>query len=403
MPFSYNRSFLFEFNSSLSSSNINGSFIVSDISSRVIGSNLLSTNVEFSSSEDGKNSLAMKDGIYYVIPSDPGSSSYYFGPFPNSERGLDWVFGIDFYSKKLSNVFLNGQNVSKTRQIAGQFSVKYNSSDNNYYVYNSSSEQKYSEFIIFESGESESQNSLHIWIRKLNDYSYYKYKTENYDSDQWVNLIISINQPAVWNNGSLEEVPKESYEIKFYVNCKYLSYFSYGEDPSVYSNTNAEYLEINSPNHSFDFSINDKMFGHESQVVQLSSLVNEVCCFNRREKGYEDRPYFSEMDIFDIFNYGLIYLFNPKNKVSNNSFISKSTVVSTVSINASEGSSEGQYLGLSDGRLMESKESVWQYLKLLNSNNSLQSVNIISLTNNYNVEIVNGSGTKFTGCIVELE
>jgi hypothetical protein len=403
MPFSYNRSFLFEFNSSLSSSTLNSGSIINDISSRVIGSKLINANVEFSLSENGKNSLAMKDGVYYIIPSDPGSSNYYFGPFPNSERGLDWTFGIDFYSKKLGKVLLNGQEVSKTRQIAGQFNVKYDATDNNYIIYNNVSEQKYSEFIIFESGESDSQNSIHIWIRKLNEYSYYKYKTENYESGQWINLIININQPAVWNSGSLEESPKESYDIRFYVNCKYLSYFSYGEDASIYPKTNVEYLEINSPNYSFDFSINDKMFGHESQVVQLSSLVNEICCFNRRENGFEDRPYFSEMDVFDIFNYGLSYLFNFKNKVSNNSFISKSTVVSTVSINASEGSAEGQYLGLSDGRLIESKESVWQYLKLLNSNNSLQSVNVISLTSNYKVEVIDGSGTRFTGCIVELE
>jgi hypothetical protein len=90
-------------------------------------------------------------------------------------------------------------------------------------------------------------------------------------------------------------------------------------------------------------------------------------------------------------------------KVTGGKFLVKSSIPSTVRVLCAEGSSEGQYLGLSDGRLLESKESVWQYSKLLNSQESLNSINIIGITNNFSTVIVPGSGIKFTGSIVELE
>ena len=77
--------------------------------------------------------------------------------------------------------------------------------------------------------------------------------------------------------------------------------------------------------------------------------------------------------------------------------------MSTVRVLSAEGSSEGQYLGLSDGRLLESKEAVWQYSKLLNNQMSLEQIDVIAITPNSDIYIVPGSGIKFTGYIVGLE
>lgn len=403
MAFSYERSFVFEFDSSLSSADLGNNYNIANMNCKFLDSNIQSLNVEFAKSDNNKTNLLMKNGIYYSIPSDPNSSIFYFGPYPDSQKGLDWIFGISYYSNSLGRVSLNGELASKFRHIAGHFKTVYDSIDRTYNILNNNAESKYSEFVIFESGESETQNAIHLWIRKKNEETYYKYKTENYDNNQWINLLININQPAVWNSGFLSDPPSESFELRFYVNCRNMSFFSYGEEPELYRETMAQYLNINNPSSCYDFSINDRIFGHESQIVQLSSAVDELYSLNRRKDGYDDTPYFSENNVFDSFNYGFLYTLGYRNKVSNSSFITKTLVQSTISVNASEGSSEGQYLGLSDGRLIESKESVWQYLKLLNSNISLQSINVINLTNNANVEVINGSGIKFTGNIVELE
>lgn len=398
MPFSYLRTFLMKFNNSLESDSLDGNSTVSSMSASNLDTVSSVTDIEFATSSNGKQSLAMKNGVKYSI-AVPGSS--YFGPYPNPIKGTDWVFCIDFFSKSFGSILLNGAMTDRHRSLAGQYKVSFNSLSNEYDIYNETSSSKYSEFFIFEeSTEDEDRNSIHLWIRKKDTPSYYKFKTEEYDSNKWINLMIHFTQPPISIEGNID--PTENYSLKLFINCQDLCFSPYGEPPSSYSN-NVQYLYIPQPSNSFDFSLNDRMFGSSSTCTQSSSLVNEVSCFNRRGDECEDRHDFSDKEVFNTYNYGMAFTILNSNKITNSKFVIKSQAMSTVRVLSAEGSSEGQYLGLSDGRLLESKESVWQYSKLLNNSASLEQINIIEITSNYETFIVPGSGIKFTGSIVELE
>lgn len=399
MPYSFDRTFAYQFDQSLGpySYFVNS---IPNITAFNADSSSIVTDIEYVSSSNNKNSISMKNGVEYKIVVDFLSKKY-FGPYPNGSSGTDWVFCIDYFSTSFGSIVANQQSVTRRRMIACQAKVSLDASTNEYVIFNDASSNRFSEFFIFEeSTDSPDINSIHFWIRKNNSSDYYKFKTENFSVNKWTNLVISMGQPAIPAPGNND--PTESYFLKIYVNCQELTYSIYGEAPSQYSN-GVEYFSLPSPENCFDFVLNSRCFGDSFRSIRLSSLVNEVSCFNRRSDGFEDRPYFTEKDVFDIYNYGIIVNIFDTQKVTGGKFLIKSSIPSTVRVLCAEGSSEGQYLGLSDGRLLESKESVWQYSKLLNSQESLNSINVIGITNNFSTVIVPGSGIKFTGSIVELE
>jgi len=399
MPYSFDRTFAYQFDQSLSpySYFINS---IPNITAFNADSSSIVTDIEYVSSSNNKNSISMKNGVEYKIIVDSLSKKY-FGPYPNSSSGTDWVFCIDYFSTSFGSIVANQQSVTRRRMLACQARVSLDASTNEYVIFNDASSNKFSEFFIFEeSTDNPDISSIHFWIRKNNSSEYYKFKTENFSVNKWTNLVISMGQPAIPEPGNSD--PTESYFLKIYVNCQELTYSIYGEAPSQYSNT-VEYFSLPSPENCFDFVLNSRCFGDSFRSVRLSSLINEVSCFNRRSDDFEDRPYFTEKDVFDIYNYGIVTNMFDTYKVTGGKFLIKSSIPSTVRVLCAEGSSEGQYLGLSDGRLLESKESVWQYSKLLNSQESLNSINVIGITNNFSTVIVPGSGIKFTGSIVELE
>ena len=399
MSYSFDNTFAYEFNQSLSPHPYFINFIPNITAFNADSSSVI-TDIEYVSSTNNKNSISMKNGNEYRLVVDSLSKKY-FGPYPHNSAGTDWVFCIDYFSPSFGSIVINQNPVTRRRMLACQAKISLDTSSDEFVIFNDSSSGKFSEFFIFEeSTDSPDINSIHFWIRKNNSSDYYKFKTENFSVNKWTNLIISMGQPAIPSPGTND--PTESYFLKIYVNCQELTYYIYGEAPSQYSN-GVEYFLLPSPENCFDFVMNSRCFGESFRSVRLSSLVNEVSCFNRRSDGFDDRPYFTEKDAFDIYNYGLAYnMFNVQ-KVTGGKFLVKSSIPSTVRVLCAEGSSEGQYLGLSDGRLLESKESVWQYSKLLNSQESLNSINIIGITNNFSTVIVPGSGIKFTGSIVELE
>ena len=390
MGFNYKNTFLLEFKDSLLANTLNGNSVVTSMSAYNVDNGSLINDIEFADSSNGKKSLAMKNGSKYSIV--VSSSNIYFGPYPNTDKGVDWVFDIDFFSSSFGSL--------RRRALAGQYQVVLEG--NEYVIINNQGADKYSEFFIFEeSTEDEDRNSIHLWIRKKDTPSYYKFKTEEYDSNKWINFVIHFTQPAIPLTTSTE-YPTEPYSLKFFINCEDLQFSSYGVAVSKYSN-NTEYLNVTKPTSVFNFSLNDRIFGTSSSCAQLSSLVNEISCFNRRGDEFEDRAAFSEKEVFNTYNYGMAFTILNNNKITNNKFIIKSTAMSTVRVLSAEGSSEGQYLGLSDGRLLESKEAVWQYSKLLNNQMSLEQIEVIAITPNSDIDIVPGSGIKFTGYIVGLE
>lgn len=391
MAFNYNNTFLLEFEDSLLANTLNGNSVVDNMSAYNVDNGSPINDIEFADSSNGKKSLAMKNGSKYSIVDS--SSSIYFGPYPNTDKGVDWVFNIDFFSSNFGS--------SRRRALAGQYSVVLQGND--YVIFNSPSENKFCDFFIFEeSKEEENMHSMHLWIMVKNrPQQYYKFKTEDFAANKWINFVIHFTQPAIPLSTSTPD-PTESYSLKFFINCEDLQFSSYGSTVSEYFN-NTEYLDVTKPTSVFNFSLNDRIFGTSSSCTQLSSLVNEISCFNRRGDGFEDRAAFSEREVFNTYNYGMAFTILNNNKITNNKFIIKSTAMSTVRVLSAEGSSEGQYLGLSDGRLLESKEAVWQYSKLLNNQMSLEQIDVIAITPNSSITIVPGSGIKFTGYIVGLE
>jgi len=362
MAFNYKNTFLLEFEDSLLANKLNDNSVVNSMLAYNVDNGSPINDIEFADSSNGKKSLAMKNGSKYSIVDS--SSSIYFGPYPNTDKGVDWVFDIDFFSSNFGS--------SRRRALAGQYRVALEGND--YVIFNSSSENKFCEFFIFEeSKEEENMHSMHLWIRvKDSPQLYYKFKTEDFAANKWINFVIHFTQPAIPSSTSTPD-PTEPYSLKFFINCV------------------------------FNFSLNDRIFGTSSSCAQLSSLVNEISCFNRRGDGSDDRAAFSEKEVFNTYNYGMAFTILNNNKITNNKFIIKSTAMSTVRVLSAEGSSEGQYLGLSDGRLLESKEAVWQYSKLLNNQMSLEQIDVIAITTNNRIDIVPGSGIKFTGYIVGLE
>lgn len=389
MGFNYNNTFLLEFEDSLSANTLNSNSVVTSMSAYHVDNGYQINDIEFVDSSNGKRSLAMKNGSKYSIVD---SSSIYFGPYPNTDKGVDWVFDIDFFSSNFGS--------SRRRALAGQYQVVLQG--NEYVIINNEGDNKFGEFFIFEESTGiENMHSMHLWIRVKNAAQYYKFKTEDFAANKWINFVIHFTQPAIPSSTSAQ-VPTEPYSLKFFINCEDLQFSSYGIDPPIYSN-NTEYLNVTKPIKVFNFSLNDRIFGTSSSCAQLSSLVNEISCFNRRGDGFEDRAAFSEREVFNTYNYGMAFTILNNNKITNNKFIIKSTAMSTVRVLSAEGSSEGQYLGLSDGRLLESKEAVWQYSKLLNNQMSLEQIDVIAITPNSIIDIVPGSGIKFTGYIVGLE
>lgn len=390
MAFNYKNTFLLEFEDSLSANTLNGNSVVTSMSAYNVDNGSPITDIEFADSSNGKKSLAMKNGSKYSIVDS--TSSIYFGPYPNADKGVDWVFDIDFFSSSFGS--------SRRRALAGQYQVVLQG--NEYVIRNDPGANKYGEFFIFEESTGiENMHSMHLWIRVKDSREYYKFKTEDFASNKWINFVIHFTQPAIPSSTSTQD-PTEPYSLKFFINCEDLQFSSYGFPVSIYSNT-IEYLNVTKPIRVFNFSLNDRIFGTSSSCAQLSSLVNEISCFNRRGDGFEDRAAFSEREVFNTYNYGMAFTILNNNKITNNKFIIKSTAMSTVRVLSAEGSSEGQYLGLSDGRLLESKEAVWQYSKLLNNQMSLEQIDVIAITPNSEFVIVPGSGIKFTGYIVGLE
>lgn len=391
MAFNYNNTFLLEFENSLSANTLNGNSVVDNMSACNVDNGFPINDIEFADSSNGKKSLAMKNGSKYSIVDS--SSKIYFGPYPNTDKGVDWVFDIDFFSSNFGS--------SRRRALAGQYRVALEG--NEYVIFNSPGENKFCEFFIFEESTGiENMHSIHLWIMvKDSPERYYKFKTEDFAANKWINFVIHFTQPAIPSSTSAQD-PTEPYSLKFFINCEDLCFSSYGVAPPKYSN-NTEYLDVTKPISVFNFSLNDRIFGTSSSCAQLSSLVNEISCFNRRGDGFEDRAAFSEREVFNTYNYGMAFTILNNNKITNNKFIIKSTAMSTVRVLSAEGSSEGQYLGLSDGRLLESKEAVWQYSKLLNNQMSLEQIDVIAITPNSDIDIVPGSGIKFTGYIVGLE
>ena len=377
MGFNYKNTFLLEFEDSLLANTLNGNSVVYNMSAYNVDNGSLITDIEFADSSNGKKSLAMKNGSKYSIVDS--TSSIYFGPYPNADKGVDWVFDIDFFSSSFGS--------SRRRALAGQYQVVLQG--NEYVIINNQGANKFGEFFIFEeSKEEENIHSMHLWIRvKDSTQLYYKFKTEDFAANKWINFVIHFTQPAIPSSTSTQD-PTEPYSLKFFINCEDLQFSSYG---------------FTKPISVFNFSLNDRIFGTSSSCAQLSSLVNEISCFNRRGDGSEDRAAFSEREVFNTYNYGMAFTILNNNKITNNKFIIKSTAMSTVRVLSAEGSSEGQYLGLSDGRLLESKEAVWQYSKLLNNRMSLEQIDVIAITPNSDYHIVPGSGIKFTGYIVGLE
>lgn len=391
MGFNYKNTFLLEFEDSLLANTLNGNSVVYNMSAYNVDNGYPINDIEFADSSNGKRSLAMKNGSKYSIVYS--SSSIYFGPYPNTDKGVDWVFDIDFFSSNFGS--------SRRRALAGQYQVVLQG--NEYVIINNQGDNKFGEFFIFEESTGiENMHSMHLWIRVENvPDQYYKFKTEDFAANKWINFVIHFTQPAIPSSTSTPD-PIEPYSLKFFINCEDLQFSSYGVAPPKYSN-NTEYLNVTKPINVFNFSLNDRIFGTSSSCAQLSSLVNEISCFNRRGDESEDRAAFSEREVFNTYNYGMAFTILNNNKITNNKFIIKSTAMSTVRVLSTEGSSEGQYLGLSDGRLLESKEAVWQYSKLLNNQMSLEQIDVIAITPNSNIDIVPGSGIKFTGYIVGLE
>ena len=390
MAFNYKNTFLLEFEDSLSANTLNGNSVVTSMSAYNVDNGLPITDIEFADSSNGKKSLAMKNGSKYSIVDS--TSSIYFGPYPNADKGVDWVFDIDFFSSSFGSL--------RRRALAGQYQVVLQG--NEYVIRNDPGDNKYGEFFIFEESTGiENMHSMHLWIRVKGLREYYKFKTEDFAANKWINFVIHFTQPAIPSSTSTQD-PTEPYSLKFFINCEDLQFSSYGFPVSKYFN-NIEYLNVTKPISVFNFSLNDRIFGTSSSCAQLSSLVNEISCFNRRGDGFEDRAAFSEREVFNTYNYGMAFTILNNNKITNNKFIIKSTAMSTVRVLSAEGSSEGQYLGLSDGRLLESKEAVWQYSKLLNNQMSLDQIDVIAITPNSDKAIVPGSGIKFTGYIVGLE
>ena len=390
MAFNYKNTFLLEFEDSLLANTLNSNSVVDNMSAYNVDSGSPITDIEFADSSNGKKSLAMKNGSKYSIVDS--TSSIYFGPYPNADKGVDWVFDIDFFSSSFGSL--------RRRALAGQYQVVLQG--NEYVIRNDPGDNKYGEFFIFEESTGiENMHSMHLWIRVKGLREYYKFKTEDFAANKWINFVIHFTQPAIPSSTSTQD-PTEPYSLKFFINCEDLQFSSYGFPVSIYSNT-IEYLNVTKPIRVFNFSLNDRIFGTSSSCAQLSSLVNEISCFNRRGDGFEDRAAFSEREVFNTYNYGMAFTILNNNKITNNKFIIKSTAMSTVRVLSAEGSSEGQYLGLSDGRLLESKEAVWQYSKLLNNQMSLDQIDVIAITPNSDKAIVPGSGIKFTGYIVGLE
>ena len=390
MAFNYKNTFLLEFEDSLSANTLNSNSVVDNMLAYNVDNGSPIIDIEFADSSNGKKSLAMKNGSKYSIVDS--TSSIYFGPYPNADKGVDWVFDIDFFSSSFGSL--------RRRALAGQYQVVLQG--NEYVIRNDPGDNKYGEFFIFEESTGiENMHSMHLWIRVKGLREYYKFKTEDFAANKWINFVIHFTQPAIPSSTSTQD-PTEPYSLKFFINCEDLQFSSYGFPVSIYSNT-IEYLNVTKPIRVFNFSLNDRIFGTSSSCAQLSSLVNEISCFNRRGDGSEDRAAFSEREVFNTYNYGMAFTILNNNKITNNKFIIKSTAMSTVRVLSAEGSSEGQYLGLSDGRLLESKEAVWQYSKLLNNQMSLEQIDVIAITPNSARDIVPGSGIKFTGYIVGLE
>ena len=390
MAFNYKNTFLLEFEDSLLANTLNSNSVVDNMSAYNVDIGSPITDIEFADSSNGKKSLAMKNGSKYSIVDS--TSSIYFGPYPNADKGVDWVFDIDFFSSSFGSL--------RRRALAGQYQVVLQG--NEYVIRNDPGDNKYGEFFIFEESTGiENMHSMHLWIRVKGLREYYKFKTEDFAANKWINFVIHFTQPAIPSSTSTPD-PTEPYSLKFFINCEDLQFSSYGFPVSIYSNT-IEYLNVTKPIRVFNFSLNDRIFGTSSSCAQLSSLVNEISCFNRRGDVSEDRAAFSEREVFNTYNYGMAFTILNNNKITNNKFIIKSTAMSTVRVLSAEGSSEGQYLGLSDGRLLESKEAVWQYSKLLNNQMSLEQIDVIAITPNSARDIVPGSGIKFTGYIVGLE
>ena len=390
MAFNYKNTFLLEFEDSLSANTLNSNSVVDNMLAYNVDNGSPIIDIEFADSSNGKKSLAMKNGSKYSIVDS--TSSIYFGPYPNADKGVDWVFDIDFFSSSFGSL--------RRRALAGQYQVVLQG--NEYVIRNDPGDNKYGEFFIFEESTGiENMHSMHLWIRVKGLREYYKFKTEDFAANKWINFVIHFTQPAIPSSTSTQD-PTEPYSLKFFINCEDLQFSSYGFPVSIYSNT-IEYLNVTKPIRVFNFSLNDRIFGTSSSCAQLSSLVNEISCFNRRGDVSEDRAAFSEREVFNTYNYGMAFTILNNNKITNNKFIIKSTAMSTVRVLSAEGSSEGQYLGLSDGRLLESKEAVWQYSKLLNNQMSLEQIDVIAITPNSARDIVPGSGIKFTGYIVGLE
>ena len=390
MAFNYKNTFLLEFEDSLSANTLNSNSVVDNMLAYNVDNGSPIIDIEFADSSNGKKSLAMKNGSKYSIVDS--TSSIYFGPYPNADKGVDWVFDIDFFSSSFGSL--------RRRALAGQYQVVLQG--NEYVIRNDPGDNKYGEFFIFEESTGiENMHSMHLWIRVKGLREYYKFKTEDFAANKWINFVIHFTQPAIPSSTSTPD-PTEPYSLKFFINCKDLQFSSYGVAPLKYNN-NTEYLNVTKPIRVFNFSLNDRIFGTSSSCAQLSSLVNEISCFNRRGDVSEDRAAFSEREVFNTYNYGMAFTILNNNKITNNKFIIKSTAMSTVRVLSAEGSSEGQYLGLSDGRLLESKEAVWQYSKLLNNQMSLEQIDVIAITPNSARDIVPGSGIKFTGYIVGLE
>ena len=113
MGFNYKNTFLLEFEDSLLANTLNGNSVVYNMSAYNVDNGSLITDIEFADSSNGKKSLAMKNGSKYSIVDS--TSSIYFGPYPNADKGVDWVFDIDFFSSSFGS--------SRRRALAGQYQV----------------------------------------------------------------------------------------------------------------------------------------------------------------------------------------------------------------------------------------------------------------------------------------
>ena len=101
MSFNYKNTFLLEFEDSLLANTLNGNSVVDNMSAYNVDNGSPINDIEFADSSNGKRSLAMKNGSKYSIVDS--SSSIYFGPYPNADKGVDWVFDIDFFSSSFGS------------------------------------------------------------------------------------------------------------------------------------------------------------------------------------------------------------------------------------------------------------------------------------------------------------